>query len=157
MDQSILTALAGVCVAALSIGGAWLTSRATSRSAIKVSEQAVSGQIESAKLQAEENAFNFAKDHYESVIASQKREREEDQAEIHALRLEAQRDREQHAREREEDRQRHAAQIRELQSRVNGAEQELARCHKACKLLARRLGEARLPGDNTPLDYENDY
>lgn len=112
-----------VVVAAITVAGSWLTTRATTRSANRTTTQTVAGQIESARMQAEQGAFERAKEFYEGVIERQDREHEEDQAEIRGL--------------KERDLKREAE--------INVLRAELANCRSACRALARRVGGPDIP------------
>lgn len=105
-----------VIVAAITVGGAWLTTRATTRSANRTTTQTVAGQIESARMQAEQGAFERAKEFYEGVIDRQ-------DAEIKEL----------------------ESEVTGLKARVAKQDTDLANCRNACRALARRVGGPNIP------------
>lgn len=109
------TVLGTIVVAVVTVGGSWLVARTSARSTQRSAEKAVAGQIESSRLQAEENAFNRAKGYYEGVIERQ-------DSEIEELRADATNDR---------------REIADQRTEVTRLHAELARCKNACRALAR--------------------
>jgi hypothetical protein len=66
--------LALIIVAVVTVGGSWLTNRAANRSSKSQADANLRGSIETARVAAEEGAYQRAKSFYEGVIDRQDRE-----------------------------------------------------------------------------------
>ena len=107
-----------VLVALVTVAGSWLTTKASTRAAQRTTEQTVIGQLESTKAQAEEQAFQRAKEFYVGVIEEQRVEIGDQRGEINDLKREL-------------------ADQKATQARQAA---ELEQCKRTCRALLRRTG-----------------
>lgn len=79
------TVIGAIVVAVITTIGGILTARASRRAAQRSAEVTVAGQIESSRIQAEQGAYERAREFYEGVIDRQKAEIAELVEDVHQL------------------------------------------------------------------------
>jgi uncharacterized coiled-coil protein SlyX len=119
MPAWLVQALVGLIIALISTGGAVVVARATSRSSSKTAETTLTGQIESSRILAEQNAFERAEKSLGGIIDRQGTEI----AELEKDRLELR------------------AEVSELRRVLAEQGRQMTACRATCRALARRLGE----------------
>ena len=132
MDAQVALQAAGLVTSLLgAVGVAYLTSRASAKAATKSAEVAAQTAATSSLAELEKEAGKRTHEYWKGVVDDQRREHEQDRAEIAALRAEQARDR---------------ALIADQQRQIDTLTREVHECRALCRRLER-------PDPTGPTDF----